>query len=655
MPERRGQPWSAEEDDRLRKAWQSGEGYSDMMAVHQRGRGAIRSRLRKLGLDTHRPHTHCQDTCGTGSDTGTSSPVAKPTRPKPTRHGEAWSEDEASDLEQLRREGKTVGQLADWLERSPRAVAIRLESLGLLGEDAPVSAWTADHGGSGNGAAATTSANAKPTEGGLPDPVQDLDAYPDFCLGLSVRAAGALERAGVADLPTFLALDIPRLLKLPNVGRKTIMELRNHQIRAREGATRHAREPHVPRGTANGVAALPSGGLPPLPPVSGDVDAVASALADRVEAILEARRDAGSKREADIVNSRLLAAPDEVVSLRYLGDVHGVTRERIRQLQERILSRCLSPAFAGAAEPLRALAAMHGEAASAEFARAFTELNLAYPLRDRLRSEAWRRTRTPLMGLKAAKATMSRAARSLEREAWRHIRAEARAGRLERHVDFILDGIEWPSAAFDENALRAFYFDRDADSWGRLEPFGPSRLGNNLSTESRLEMSYLKALDASPLVASVRTQALRLPFAKGNRTYHPDFLVTFHDGQQAVIEIKGRGFLATVPTLFKRAVARTHLLPLGIAYRLVGDRGVDLASLAAREVPPQREAGLLHMLAKGPADLAALRPWLNAHPEGILDLQALTLRHRLAFRRRPLRLEKGDGLSKTLFVMSSST
>ena len=658
MPERQGQPWSADEDNRLRTAWQSGEGYPGLMVAHQRGRGAIRSRLRKLGLDTDRPHTQRLGVCETVSDTETSSvakpPRPRPTRPKPTRHGEAWSENETSDLERLRREGRSVGELADWLERSPRAVAIRLESIGLLGEDAPIDAWTAAHGSSGSGTAATASASAKRMEYGLPNSAREPDAYPGFCLGLSVRAAGALERAGVESLQAFLALDIPQLLQFPNVGSKTVMELQGHQKRAKEESARHSREPHSPPAIDKFATASPSGGLPPLRPASGDVDAMASALADRVEAILEARRGASSKREADIVNSRLLAAPDGVVSLQHLGGTYGVTRERIRQLQERILRRCLPLAFAGATEQLRALAATHGEAAPVEFARAFSELDLAHILRNRLRAEAWRRTRTPLMSLKAAKATMSRAAVSLEREVRRHLREEARAGRLERHVDFILDGMEWPCAPLDETALKAFHFDRDADSWGRLEPFGPSRLGNDLSTESQLEMSYLKALEASQLVASVKTQALRLPFAKGERGYHPDFLVTFHNGRKAVIEIKGHGFLATVPTLFKRAVARAHLLPLGIAFRLVGDRGEDLASLAAREVPPRREAELLDMLAKGPADLAALRPWLNAQPRGILDLQALVLRHHLDFRRRPLRLEKGDSLSETLFAMSLS-
>ena len=144
MPERQGQPWSTEEDERLRTAWRSGEGYPELMVAHQRGRGAIRSRLRKLGLDTDRPHTQRLGVCETVSDTETSSvakpPRPRPTRPKPTRHGEAWSENETSDLERLRREGRSVEELADWLERSPRAVAIRLESLGLLGEDAPIDA-----------------------------------------------------------------------------------------------------------------------------------------------------------------------------------------------------------------------------------------------------------------------------------------------------------------------------------------------------------------------------------------------------------------------------------------------------------------------------------------------------------------------------------
>ena len=52
---RHGQPWSPREDDRLRTLYLKGEPIAALASVHQRGRGAIRSRLVKLGLITRNP------------------------------------------------------------------------------------------------------------------------------------------------------------------------------------------------------------------------------------------------------------------------------------------------------------------------------------------------------------------------------------------------------------------------------------------------------------------------------------------------------------------------------------------------------------------------------------------------------------------------
>jgi ATP-dependent exoDNAse (exonuclease V) beta subunit len=49
-PARHGHAWSAEEDDRLRTMFLKGEAAADIASAHQRKRGAITSRLVKLGL-----------------------------------------------------------------------------------------------------------------------------------------------------------------------------------------------------------------------------------------------------------------------------------------------------------------------------------------------------------------------------------------------------------------------------------------------------------------------------------------------------------------------------------------------------------------------------------------------------------------------------
>ncbi|SNQ46592.1 conserved hypothetical protein [Frankia canadensis] len=52
---RHGDAWSAEEDDQLRQEHEAGWTVRTMVDSHQRGRGAIESRLVKLGLEGPEP------------------------------------------------------------------------------------------------------------------------------------------------------------------------------------------------------------------------------------------------------------------------------------------------------------------------------------------------------------------------------------------------------------------------------------------------------------------------------------------------------------------------------------------------------------------------------------------------------------------------
>ena len=52
LPERVGKPWSENEDKALIKAFENGISINDLVIKHQRTRGAIRSRLVRLGKIT---------------------------------------------------------------------------------------------------------------------------------------------------------------------------------------------------------------------------------------------------------------------------------------------------------------------------------------------------------------------------------------------------------------------------------------------------------------------------------------------------------------------------------------------------------------------------------------------------------------------------
>ena len=57
LPERVGQPWTENEDNALIKAFEKGNSLNDLVIKHQRTRGAIRTRLVRLGkidIDDHK-------------------------------------------------------------------------------------------------------------------------------------------------------------------------------------------------------------------------------------------------------------------------------------------------------------------------------------------------------------------------------------------------------------------------------------------------------------------------------------------------------------------------------------------------------------------------------------------------------------------------
>jgi hypothetical protein len=74
-----------------------------------------------------------------GDEAGARAAAPHPPRPHPTRAGRPWSADEDACLGSGFDEGRSVAHLARTLERSPKAVRIRLVKLGRLSpDDAPM-------------------------------------------------------------------------------------------------------------------------------------------------------------------------------------------------------------------------------------------------------------------------------------------------------------------------------------------------------------------------------------------------------------------------------------------------------------------------------------------------------------------------------------
>lgn len=88
--------------------------------------------------------------------------------------------------------------------------------------------------------------------------------------------------------------------------------------------------------------------------------------------------------------------------------------------------------------------------------------------------------------------------------------------------------------------------------------------------ESLLEFDFSILLEADPAVISYETQPVRIRyfFDDKNRTYTPDFRVTYHDRQE-LVEVKPHEIAETVEFRRWRAAVEPCIQQMGYAFRVV--------------------------------------------------------------------------------------
>lgn len=112
-PRRHGAYWTKEEDEELLALFKSGLVMSAIADEHGRSEGAIQKRLLTIFFDLN----------GVKILGGQTSPE---------KAYERWTEEHDSDLESLKTRGATLMEMAEELDRSQRAVALRLVELRLV-------------------------------------------------------------------------------------------------------------------------------------------------------------------------------------------------------------------------------------------------------------------------------------------------------------------------------------------------------------------------------------------------------------------------------------------------------------------------------------------------------------------------------------------
>ena len=123
-PTRAGKPWDAKEDEELTEEYKARLTFEAMVEKHQRTKGAIQSRLVRLGLIEQQTFYESVD-------------VIKPA-PKQwwkeqgrTQAGKPWTKDEDDALLRDFQSGMPLEMLAERLKRGINAVEVRLVKLGI--------------------------------------------------------------------------------------------------------------------------------------------------------------------------------------------------------------------------------------------------------------------------------------------------------------------------------------------------------------------------------------------------------------------------------------------------------------------------------------------------------------------------------------------
>lgn len=257
---------------------------------------------------------------------------------------------------------------------------------------------------------------------------------------------------------------------------------------------------------------------------------------------------------------------------------------------------------------------------------------------------------------------MQQAARRELRERRRREREAQVLQTADRWITKVCDGVEWPDNAntCDLSVLETLKFERKADDpadFGNLASYFSEKMERSVAYESGEELKALQAIDRSMLVESFATQSIRLQYRDQGRerAYHPDIFMRLCDGRCLVLEIKDPRVIATYPVLTKAFHMRRKLQPFGIGYHVTSFQGHTIKRLRQLHIDEKIEHQFLQELDKAGV-LVSRRVFkvvadLYRGEHSVNDvLQAIVLKHGLAFYERPFRVMRDDYHDRRVFA-----
>ncbi|MEV6465062.1 TnsA endonuclease N-terminal domain-containing protein [Kitasatospora sp. NPDC051702] len=395
---------------------------------------------------------------------------------------------------------------------------------------------------------------------------------------------------------------------------------------------------------------------PPWSAVAGHDEDTALILRELLAAAVD---EIPGERDRRILARRFGVGDHEAQSLGQIGAAHGLSRERVRQLQNRAvraMARSTAPAIARLRALLAGLGRLDGPLPEDDGpSGAERMLDLAQVLVPSLAPRQAVALLAALAGVRrapaddlAARAVAVRALRhdAQRREATLQKRVERAFARWERLAEFV----RWfgaPGSAPPRSELTALRQAHDEDP--RSGSWHCPKLGRDVAYESDPELQLIQLLSHAPQIAYYQEQPLAIgyDFDGRARTYFPDLLVATADGRCVLVEVKALFEMATAVNIAKYRALEGLCRERGWGL-LVTDGHRSRALIEEHRPDPVLVDRIGPLLTEGavlgwPHVVAAVGgqrpPWL--------DFTALVLSQGWDWRTRPFRLSAGAAATAT--------
>lgn len=356
-------------------------------------------------------------------------------------------------------------------------------------------------------------------------------------------------------------------------------------------------------------------------------------------------------RERSILTARFGLDGQDRVTLQAIGDQHAISRERVRQLVDRSVTRVVGRALKSVDKDVRIardlLTEHYGPGGDVEvLVRRLTLEACATETGPLTKSLAVMKLR--LAGHRAsetldlANEVRSRVARVCKRirELEGIERKAVVAGtRATAHLQRWLSHVEWPAdttgpcRTIPDHAARHV----DIDEEGHGATFF-DKLGREAPWDSRFEARLLRILNDSDLVATFQEQPVRVGYqwCGHPKSYFPDVVAQLRDGRTVLIEAKPLYEVAYAVNQDKFEAGRAFAHSQGWGWLVWTDR-CSIPELMRRNVDPVLAERVTGAVTAGDLDWRALRSF-DAQGLQLLDLIALTIANRWRWERGPFRL-----------------